>query len=332
MNFDSKIRNTKCNFVNKFRIATFISCFIVISGIVVFCISGLNLSIDFTGGTIVNIKAGAVIEESSTYNAYIDRIETVISEYDLSIAYDQKEGEGTSAQIQIRYQDAAGKTVEEMTAITENVVTDLESEFAIEGYEITSGDRITASASSSLLTNALLAVVIATLLILGYLAFRFKLIYSVCAIVGILHDMLIVVSFMVIFNLEIGSVFIAALITILGYTLNNNVVIFDRIRENVKNTSTLDNSQVTNKSIKQSLVRTLTTSFTTLIALVAVALFGVSGITSFALPIIVGVVAGVYSSTFIVTPLFAKLTDKFNIDTKKIEKTKSNTDNEIIIE
>jgi len=331
MNLNNSIKNSRINFVSKSNLALYISGSIMILAIIMWCILGVNLSIDFTGGTVININSGNAIETTEGYNTYIDRVQSVLDDYGITIAYHQKEGEGSSAVLQIRYQDVSGKTVDEMSAITEQVVAGLQTEFASESIEISAGDRITASASSKLLTNALLAVIISTALILLYIAIRFKFLYGICGVIGIAHDVLIVFAFVLIFNLQIGSTFIAALITVIGYSLNNNVVIFDRVRENIKNSMTVDNVKVTNKSIRQSLVRTISTTLTTVIALASIAILGVSGIQSFALPILVGIMAGLFSSTFIVTPLFARFANKYNIDTKQIEKLK-NSNGEIVVE
>ncbi|MBQ8749833.1 MAG: protein translocase subunit SecF [Clostridia bacterium] len=329
MNLTKKLANTKYDFVKTSKYYMLASVIILLAGIVCLCIHGVNLSIDFTGGTVVNIKAGDKLNNTATYNEYVERADDVLKDFGLEIAYHQKEGTEDSTTLQIRYQDIAGKDVDEMNEITNEVVVALQAEFTAEGEVVEPGNRITATASSRLILNALLAVAIASVLIVIYLAIRFKQVkYGICSIIGLLHDVLIVCAFMLIFNLEIGSVFIAALITVIGYSINNNVVIFDRMRENSSRYPNLSINELTNKSIAQSLTRTIITTLTTLIVIIVIAIVGVPSIGLFTLPIIIGITAGLYSSLFIVTPLWAMMSqnDKLDFKPKKKEKIEVNED------
>ncbi len=196
------------------------------------------------------------------------------------------------------------------------------------------GDIISATVSSELLINALLAISLAIVLMLVYIAFRFEVSSGVSAIVALLHDILIMFSFMAIFRVEINSTFIAALITILGYSINNTIIVFDRIRENTKSvfhknsTATL----IANASIKDTLVRSINTSLTTLITIAMVAIMGAAfqtfSLSVFALPIIVGLLAGTFSSIFISPSIWAMWKDrkkKLPKADKKEKKLKENT-------
>lgn len=339
MKIFNKLNNTKYDFVKNAKYYIVASLVILFAGLICLFVHGLNLSIDFTGGTVVNINGGEKISTTATYNAYVDRAETVLNKYGLTIAFDQKEGTGDSTVLQIRYQDIAGKNVDEMYQITKDVVLDLREEFKADYPDTTdmtkiveSGNRITATASSRLILNALLALSIASVLIVIYLAFRFKQVkFGLCSIIGLLHDVLIVCAFMLIFNYEIGSVFVAALITVVGYSINNNVVIFDRMRENFSRYPDLTTNDLTNKSLAQSLTRTIITTLTTLVVIIVIAIIGVPSIRAFTLPIIVGFVAGLYSSLFIVTPLWAMMSKnekvKFKPKTKwKVEEIDTSAD------
>lgn len=174
------------------------------------------------------------------------------------------------------------------------------------------GDIISATVSSELLTNALLAVALAIVLMLVYIAFRFEVSSGVAAIVALMHDVLMMFCFMAIFHVEINSTFIAALITILGYSINNTIIVFDRIRENsrslyYKNASA---TQIANDSIRDTLMRSINTTITTLITIAMVALIGVSSIRIFAFPIIAGLLAGTFSSIFISPSIWAMWKDR----------------------
>lgn len=335
MRISSKLANTKYDFVKTSKYYILGAILVIVAGIIALCVHGVNLGIDFTGGTVVNIKAGEKLNDKATYDSYVERADSVLNEFGLKIAYNQKEGSGEETTLQIRYQDIEGKDVDEMYEITKDVVIALQEEFDAEGEVVEAGDRITATASSRLVLNAILAVAIASVLIMIYLAVRFKQFkFGICSIIGLVHDVLIVCAFMLIFNLEVSSVFIASLITVIGYSINNNVVIFDRMRENASRYPNLSAHDLTNKSLAQSLTRTFITTITTLIVIAVVAIVGVPSIGAFCLQILVGISAGLYSSLTIVTPLWAIMSknDKLNFKgkTKKVESVKDNE--EIIVE
>ena len=231
MSLSKKLKDANVNFVGKNNIFLIVSSCIVLIGIIMLCIFGMNLSIDFTGGTAIKVVAGNSLETASGYEQVLDRVESKMEVYGLSIASHQKEGDASESYILVKYQDIAGKSVEEMYDISANLVEDLRSEFGSE-VKISTADRITPTASSRLIWSAILAVVIACVLIAVYTIIRFKTLFALCCIMGIFHDVLLVLALSIICRLEIGSIFIAALITVVAYSINNNIVIFDRIREN----------------------------------------------------------------------------------------------------
>ncbi len=192
------------------------------------------------------------------------------------------------------------------------------------------GEMISATVSNELLTNAILAVALAIVLMLVYIAFRFEVSSGVAAIIALMHDIIIMFAFIVIFHIEIGSTFIAALITILGYSINNTIIIFDRIRENHKSplNKNLTAAQVANRSVKETLLRSINTTITTLIMIGMVAIIGVPSIRVFALPIIIGLLAGTYSSICISPSVWASWKGYLEKKHKKIPYTeKAPTEN-----
>ena len=312
------------NFVKYHFVALIICAVILISGACVWIFNGLNLSIDFTGGTVVNVKVGETVDDDNAYNQYLDKIKGVMSNYELVIANEHLEGTGAEATIQIRYQDVAGKTVEEMTEISNNFVTELRSTLGSD-VTVSTGDRITATASSSLLVKALLAIFISTILIVVYVGIRFRGLNGVCSVIGMFLDVALVFALTIIFNIQIDSVFIAALITIIGYSINNNIVVFDRIRENQKLYPTESYANLINMSLHQSLTRTVTMTVTTLITVIVLACVGLQGIDSFIYPIIIGISLGLLTLLFIVSPMYANLADKYD-GRKKTNKRKRNNE------
>ncbi len=173
-------------------------------------------------------------------------------------------------------------------------------------------DSVSATVSGELLTDALLAISLAIVLMLVYIAFRFEVSSGLSAIVALLHDIIIMFSFMAIFHIEISSTFIAALITILGYSINNTIIVFDRIRENSKSLYYKNSTAtfIANQSIRETLMRSINTSITTLITIAMVAIIGVPSIRVFALPIIAGLLAGTFSSIFISPSIWAMWKDR----------------------
>ncbi len=172
---------------------------------------------------------------------------------------------------------------------------------------VTGGDMVGATVSSELLFTAIIAVVLSLMFMLCYIGLRFQLSSGLACILALLHDIVIMFMFMAICHIEINSNFIAALITILGYSINNSIIIFDRVRENMRslNAKKLTPEGVANKSVKETLMRSINTTITTLIMILMVAIIGVTDIRIFAFPIIIGLLAGTYSSMCIAPSLWA---------------------------
>ena len=321
MKWVDNINNWKHDIVKNTKYYLMVPAVIVVFALIMWCVQGLNVGIDFTGGTAVSAKFGSELMQESTYNTRVNEVKEVMSEFGLTMATNQRIGENESAKLQVRYQNLSGKSNEEMQEISEQFIAALQAKYTT--IEVDNATTISASASASLLLNALLAVCIAVVLIMVYLALRFKQwSFGLCSIISMVHDVLIMLAFMMIFHLEVSSTFVAALITIVGYSINNNVVIFDRIRENKKlmQKDTIDS--IANASIKQTLTRTIVTTLTTFIVVFCLLFVGIPGITSFVLPITIGLVASFYSSVFVASPLWAKFNDMMNknSDTKKKNK------------
>ena len=160
--------------------------------------------------------------------------------------------------------------------------------------------------------NSILAILIAVILILIYIAIRFELLSGLVAIMMLLHDVLIMCALVAIFRIQINAGFIAALITIIGYSINNVIIVFDRIRENKKKEIYKDypSDALVNVSIKQVLNRSILTALTTFVSVLALTILGVSSIREFLLPILFGLLSGVYSSTMLAGPIWAKINEK----------------------
>lgn len=190
------------------------------------------------------------------------------------------------------------------------VVTALVEELKIPDIysgKVTQGDLVGATVSTELLFNAILAVSLALVFMLCYIGLRFQLSSGLACIIALFHDVLIMFSFMAICRIPINSTFIAALITILGYSINNSIIIFDRVRENMRSLfcANMTPEQIANKSIRETLLRSINTTITTLIMILMVAIIGVTDIRIFAFPIIIGLLAGTFSSICIAPSFWA---------------------------
>ncbi len=273
---------------------------------------GLNLGIDFTGGSIVTIDFQeefdtAVVQQALDQNGMGDS--PIV-----------KSGEGyTQAEIRMRTLDT-----DELQSTTNNAILEDIKETYPEA-EITTVDKVGGVASADLVKNAFLAVAIACGLMLIYIWIRFQLYNGISAVVMLVHDVGIMIAIMCILQIQINSAFIAACLTIIGYSINNTIVIFDRVRDNLKimNPKRIPRAEIADTSIKETLTRTINTSVTTLIMIVCLYIFGVSTIKEFSFPIIVGLLAGVYSSVFLAAPMWSLMADRSDRKKNGAAKTKS---------
>ena len=274
---------------NRSRICLIISAAIILIALVLtLCGRGINMGIDFEGGLSMQYDLKAAAEKGD--------VEGVLSGMDIS-SYTVTVQGANSNEINIRIKDVAKDDIQKVQAEFE---TGLKEKYP-EAESIGDVNYVGPVAGATLVKNAVISVLLAAVLMLVYIAIRFDFNSGLSAVFGLLHDVLIMLSFMVIFRsvIQMNSSFIAAALTIVGYSINNTIVIFDRIRENAKKYPAMAREEVTNISIKESLGRTLTTTATTLITIVALCILGVASIREFALPIIVGILSGVYSANMI---------------------------------
>ncbi len=332
----SSIMQKDFNLVKNFKYTVLVPAAILLVAVIMFICIGFNLGIDFTGGTILKVNFGTNIT-SQEYNNYKTSLENVLRNNEVTNYSLQKEGTTEEVAISVKFQDIKGKTEAEMNDIVEVVKAEITEQLnpneTLINFSVDDSQRIGASASSTLLINALLSVSIAVVLMLIYIAIRFEFASGIAAIIALLHDVILMMSFVIICRVQINSSFIAALITIIGYSINNTIVVFDRIRENLRKESLLSktNSELVDISIKETLTRTFYTSLTTIVSVVLLAVIGVSSIREFLLPIIFGLVAGTYSSVLISGPIWSFIyrKDKDKRLKKKIEQEKNKDKNKI---
>ena len=285
---------------NRSRICLLISAAIIIAAVLLTIFGhGINLGIDFDGGLSMQYDVKTTVNKAV--------IETALDKMNVGSYVVTVQG-AKDNEINVRIKDVAKDDIQNLQATFEN---EIKAEYP-EAASIGDVSYVGPVAGATLVRNAVISVLLAAALMLIYIAIRFDLNSGIAAVFGLLHDVLIMLSFMVIFRsvIQMNSSFIAAALTIVGYSINNTIVIFDRIRENAKKMPTAPKEEVTNISIRESLGRTICTTVTTLITIVALCILGVASIREFALPIIVGILSGVYSANMINGYVWAFLEEK----------------------
>ena len=281
-------------------------CLMISAGIMVLALllslfgMGINVGIDFSGGMSMQYTMGEAVTQSDV-EGVLNGIG--LKDYAVSVQGSNRD----SINIRIKAIDEDG-----VQGVQASITEALQTKYpnaAIYGDV----NYVGPVAGATLLRNAFFSVLIAALCMLIYIAIRFDFNSGAAAVLGLVHDVLIMLSFMVILRsfVQMNSSFIAAMLTIVGYSINNTIIIFDRIRENArKMPSSTPRVDVVNRSIKECLGRTINTTLTTLVTIVSLYIFGVSSIREFALPIIVGIISGVYSANMINGYVWAFLEEK----------------------
>jgi preprotein translocase SecF subunit len=277
--------------VEKSKIWFGISILLTIIGLSFFLFKGLNYGIDFRGGTLISININKDFKKADV-DAIVDKYAK--DKYSTKVANEGKE-------VEIIVQE--GILSEEGV---NNLINDVKTQYSLEQSAIIGHETIGAAVGNELKEKAIWALVLANLAILIYVAIRFEMNFAIAAIIALIHDVLLTVSFYAIFGIQVNSPFIAAILTIVGYSINDTIVVFDRIRENVKKNRRMSPEEVANLSINETMARSINTTLTTLITIGAVYVF-VPSIREFSLPIIIGIASGAYSSIFIASPLWVAL-------------------------
>ena len=294
------------NFVSKRMIWFSVSLLVIVIGLAWLGINKsqtgniLNYSMEFKGGTSTNVT----FNEDLTLDKISQEVVPVVEEVTKDTDVQTQKVAGTNEVI-IKTRTL---TVEEREALNTAMV----DHFGVEAEKITA-ESISGAISQEMKRDAIVAVIIATICMLLYIWFRFKDIrFAGSAVMALVHDVLFVLAFYAVLKWSVGSTFIACMLTIVGYSINATIVIFDRIRENLKTQSKLELAEIVNLSITQTFTRSINTSLTTFVMVFVLYILGVSAIREFALPLMVGIVCGTYSSVCITGSVWYMMTSSKN--------------------
>ena len=280
------------NFNKFYKLFNIISIIFVILSILLLFFKGLNFGVDFKGGTLIELRVNDKQTNVSTLRKSFNNMNLG----DVNI---KKFGNENDFLIKFEKKDIKPNTIKD---IKNELTKSIGNSFNFRRVE-----NVGPKVSSELLKSGIIAIALSLAAMLFYIWIRFEWQFSLGAILALFHDVVITLGFFSLFSLEINLSIVAAVLTIVGYSMNDTVVIYDRVRENLKKFSDIKIFELTNISINETLSRTIITSFTTLLALISIYLFGGEILRGFSLAMILGVVFGTYSSIYIANPILVKL-------------------------
>ena len=277
--------------IRKIKLYLSISIVAVALSIVVFFVKGLNYGIDFSGGNLFQLKYNQVAITLPQINETLDKL-----------AEELPQVNSNSRKVQISDDGTVIIRVPELSEADQSKV--LKSLEEIGTYTLDKEEKVGASIGDDLKKSAIYSLGIGSILIVLYITLRFEFSFAIGGILSLLHDIILAVGFISLMGYEVDTPFIAAILTILGYSINDTIVIYDRIRENLRRKNkdwTLEDC--IDNSVNQVAIRSLNTSITTLFAVIAILVFGGASLKTFIMTLLIGILAGTYSSIFIATPI-----------------------------
>ena len=280
------------NFNKFYKLFNLISLSLVFVSVLLLFFKGLNFGVDFKGGTLIELR-------SNDKNINVTSLRQSFNKMNLGDFNVKKFGNENDFLIKIEKKDTSANAIE---VIKKDLTSSLGGSFNFRRVE-----NVGPKVSSELLKSGIIAIALSLAAMLFYIWIRFEWQFSLGAILALFHDVIITLGLFSLFSLEINLSIVAAVLTIVGYSMNDTVVIYDRVRENLRKFSDIKIYELTNISINETLSRTIITSATTLLALVSIYLFGGEILKGFSLAMIMGVIFGTYSSIYIANPILVKL-------------------------
>ena len=295
----------KTFYFNKYyKLANILSLVLIIISVIFLIFKGLNYGVDFKGGTLIELRV-------HDKNISISNVRDSFNSLNLNGVNVKKFGNQTD--YIIKFQNTDVKNPDFVNEIKKNLQNSSGYDFSFRRVE-----NVGPKVSSELLKSGIIAIALSLFAMLFYIWVRFEWQFSIGAIMALFHDVIVTLGIFSIFSLEINLSIVAAVLTIVGYSMNDTVVIYDRVRDNLKKYSNIQIFELTNISINETLSRTIITSITTLLALVSIYVFGGEILKGFSFAMILGVLFGTYSSIYIACPLLVSL----NVTQKTVLKDK----------
>ena len=280
------------NFNKFYKIFNIISFILMLSSILLLSIKGLNFGVDFKGGTLIELR-------TTDNEINVTTLRKSFNKMNLGDVNVKKFGKDNDYLIKFEKKDIKPNTIEKIKIDLTNLIGDT--------FNFRRVENVGPKVSSELLKSGMIAILVSLAAMLFYIWIRFEWQFSLGAILALFHDIIITLGFFSLFSLEINLSIVAAVLTIVGYSMNDTVVIFDRVRENLRKFSDIKIYELTNISINETLSRTIITSVTTLLALLSIYIFGGEILKGFSLAMILGVIFGTYSSIYIANPVLVRL-------------------------
>ncbi len=280
------------NFNKFYKLFNIISFILMLSSILLLSVKGLNFGVDFKGGTLIELR-------TTDNNISVTTLRKSFNEMSLGDVNVKKFGKENDYLIKFEKKDIEPNTIEKIKVDLKNLIGDT--------FDFRRVENVGPKVSSELLKSGMIAIIVSLAAMLFYIWIRFEWQFSLGAILALFHDVIITLGFFSFFSLEINLSIVAAVLTIVGYSMNDTVVIFDRVRENLRKFSDIKIYELTNISINETLSRTIITSVTTLLALLSIYIFGGEILKGFSLAMILGVIFGTYSSIYIANPVLVRL-------------------------
>lgn len=302
------LHNANFDFIRHWRKTVILIVAFAVPGIIWAAVSGFNYSIEFTGGTLLQLEFAQPPD--------IGRVRDALSKAGVGSVEIQTFGRPND--IVIRAQDAAlvSQQAAGAEAIVRTITSALDGAFEAGAYKVVRTDAVGPKVGSELKTNAITALLISFLVSLLYLAWRFEWRFGVAALVATIHDILATIIFIKYTNIEVSLFVVGAILTVIGYSLNDTIIVFDRVRENLKLSGrNASLKEILNRSVNETLPRTILTSSTTLATLLALFFLGGEVIRPFALVLIFGIVVGTLSSIFIASPTLYWIEQRYPLAT-----------------
>ena len=292
----------KFDIIGRRKIWYAISLILIIASLFFMVTRSFNMGIDFTGGTIMDLRFEKAVN--------INDVRSVLNDYDLSNSTIQLSGDSSSS---TEAQNVMIRTVDLEEQDRKEVMSALSDKLG--DYQVLREEKVGATMGTELIMNAIYATIISWILIIAYVSYRFEFKFGIAAVLGLIHNVLIVLGAFALTQRQVDSSFIAALLTIIGYSINDTIVIFDRIRENLKLhfRKNGDIVELVNVSIFQTMTRSIYTVCTVLFATFSLYFFGGDTTKDFAFAMLIGFFCGAYTSIFIASPLwvtFRRFSDK----------------------